>query len=271
MRFLGGSTAATEGTEEFAAACRAYKYVGPNLSLLERNGLERLWAALPGNVYPPWLAPNVVSLMGGGAMMAATTLMWLYSPDLDGAAPIWVYVAQAALIFAYQTLDGSDGKQARATGSGSGLGEMVDHGIDALVTASAACVVMDAGSFGLANMHTWAILGALQVVFFVSNMTLLHTGKQLINDIDVIELHWAGIATLLGTAFVPGGTAAWRRPMAPFLAAERLPAWMSDTLPYVAEDGGVSTRLFLACGCCVGTMANLAFYMYTVYRWVRCD
>ena len=58
--------------------------------------------------------------------------------------------------------------------------------------------------------------------------------------------------------------------MAPFLAAERLPAWMSDTLPYMAEDGGVP-RLFLACGCCVGIVANLAFYMYTVYRWVRCD
>ena len=52
-------------------------------------------------------------------MVLATALVLVTSPALDGGAPRWVYGAAAALIFCYQTLDGSDGKQARATGIAS--------------------------------------------------------------------------------------------------------------------------------------------------------
>ena len=145
------------------AACRSYKYVGPNFSFLERLCLERMWAWLPGNVYPRWLAPNVISLAGGCCILAASALMWAYSPDMRGEAPPWVYAVQALLIFCYQTLDGSDGKQARATGSGSALGEMVDHGIDALTTAACACLCSDAAALGIYAGWTWLQIGALQV------------------------------------------------------------------------------------------------------------
>ena len=35
-------------------------------------------------------------------------------------------------LFMYQTMDNIDGKQARRTGTSSGLGELFDHGIDSL-------------------------------------------------------------------------------------------------------------------------------------------
>ena len=48
------------------------------------------------------------------------------------------------LLFLYQTLDGSDGKQARKTQTGSALGELMDHGIDSWTVAPIALVVVDA-------------------------------------------------------------------------------------------------------------------------------
>jgi ethanolaminephosphotransferase len=43
-----------------------------------------------------------------------------------------VFLLNAFCLFAYQTLDNLDGKQARKTGTSSPLGEMFDHGLDAL-------------------------------------------------------------------------------------------------------------------------------------------
>lgn len=47
-------------------------------------------------------------------------------------APWWAYVQAALGLFIYQTLDATDGKQARRTGTSSPLGELFDHGCDAL-------------------------------------------------------------------------------------------------------------------------------------------
>lgn len=45
-----------------------------------------------------------------------------------GQAPVWVYLMNAAAVFAYMHLDCIDGKQARRTGSSSPLGQLFDHG-----------------------------------------------------------------------------------------------------------------------------------------------
>jgi phosphatidylglycerophosphate synthase len=44
----------------------------------------------------------------------------------------WVYFTSAVGLFVYQTLDAIDGKQARRTKSSSPLGELFDHGCDAM-------------------------------------------------------------------------------------------------------------------------------------------
>ena len=48
--------------------------------------------------------------------------------------PMYAYVLCAVGVFVYQTLDAIDGKQARRTGSNSPLGELFDHGCDAVST-----------------------------------------------------------------------------------------------------------------------------------------
>ena len=47
-------------------------------------------------------------------------------------APGWAYFTAALGLFLYQSLDAIDGKQARRTNSASPLGELFDHGCDAV-------------------------------------------------------------------------------------------------------------------------------------------
>ena len=60
-------------------------------------------------------------------------------------APRWAYITCAAGFFIYQSLDAIDGKQARRTGTSSPLGELFDHGCDAismqLVMVSVVCAL----------------------------------------------------------------------------------------------------------------------------------
>jgi ethanolaminephosphotransferase len=111
------------------SALDMYKYQAPRLSFLEALFLDRFWDGMATHVYPRWLAPNVITLLGGGCILAAALLGAWFSPSLRGEAPPWVYATNAVLLFLYQTLDGSDGKQARRTNSGSPLGELFDHGV----------------------------------------------------------------------------------------------------------------------------------------------
>ncbi|KAJ6829460.1 choline/ethanolaminephosphotransferase 2-like [Iris pallida] len=70
--------------------------------------------------------------MGFMFLVLAALLGYIYSPQLDTAPPRWVHLAHGILLFLYQTFDAVDGKQARRTNSSSPLGELFDHGCDAL-------------------------------------------------------------------------------------------------------------------------------------------
>lgn len=58
-----------------------------------------------------------------------TKLGWI-SPDMASSQcpPNWIYFTWALGLFAYQSMDAIDGKQARRTGTSGPLGEMFDHG-----------------------------------------------------------------------------------------------------------------------------------------------
>jgi phosphatidylglycerophosphate synthase len=62
----------------------------------------------------------------------AYALLAYFTPGLTGSPPPWAFYLAAVLMFFYQTLDAIDGKQARRTGSNSPLGQLFDHGCDAI-------------------------------------------------------------------------------------------------------------------------------------------
>ncbi|TVU33634.1 hypothetical protein EJB05_25460 [Eragrostis curvula] len=77
----------------------------------------------------------MITLTGFMFLLSSALLGFVYSPHLDTAPPRWVHLAHGLLLFLYQTFDAVDGKQARRTNSSSPLGELFDHGCDALACA----------------------------------------------------------------------------------------------------------------------------------------
>ena len=92
-----------------------------------------------------WVAPNLLTAVGFFINIATIVPLLLMDTDLQGVAPSWLYLLSAVGFFVYQSLDAVDGKQARRTGSANQLGELFDHGCDAislyLILASAASAV----------------------------------------------------------------------------------------------------------------------------------
>lgn len=59
-----------------------------------------------------------------------------------------MYASWAIGLFLYQTFDAIDGSQARRTGQSGPLGELFDHGVDALNTSLEVLVFAAAMRFG---------------------------------------------------------------------------------------------------------------------------
>eukprot|EP01062_Namystynia_karyoxenos_P063105 TRINITY_DN55922_c0_g1_i1.p1 TRINITY_DN55922_c0_g1~~TRINITY_DN55922_c0_g1_i1.p1 ORF type:complete len:427 (+),score=144.42 TRINITY_DN55922_c0_g1_i1:85-1281(+) len=229
--------------QDWARNVRKYRYKSPNLSLFERLFLNSFWERVAA-LYPMWLAPNLVSLSGFGCIVAAAALSLTRSPDLRGELPGWGYACLAFLFFAYQTFDGSDGKQARRTGSGSPLGELVDHGIDAVTMPFIAWFSVDILAYGSSSPWPWAVILLGPAGFMLSNLVLLHKGTQHFGALDIMEMQTCMILSLLATAWMGPGI------------------WRTEVLGYEFRD------LFVVCGSILVVIAclNYTLELFGVYR-----
>lgn len=89
-------------------------------------------------LFPKWLAPNVMTFVGFLFTVLNFLLLSYYdfhfyaSTTEPNTTPIpnWVWLAAAINIFLAYTLDGIDGKQARRIKLAGPLGELFDHGLD---------------------------------------------------------------------------------------------------------------------------------------------
>ncbi|CCC10370.1 hypothetical protein SMACR_02941 [Sordaria macrospora] len=118
-------------SDEALIHLKTYKYSAVDKSPVSNYILKPYWNAFV-EFLPLWVAPNMVTLIGFGFIVANVGLLLIFMPDLVGPGPSWLYFSFAFGLFAYQTMDNVDGKQARRTGTSSGLGELFDHGIDSL-------------------------------------------------------------------------------------------------------------------------------------------
>jgi len=120
-----------------------HKYSSEGISVLEPL-LQKFWRWLV-ELVPLWVAPNLITIFGLIINVATSLLLMYYSPDAKTQAPSWVYLSCGVGLFVYQALDAIDGKQARRTGSSSPLGELFDHGCDAVsnvfVSIAASCAL----------------------------------------------------------------------------------------------------------------------------------
>ena len=115
----------------------------------------------------------------------------------DGTCPNWWILLTLICQSIYQHADGSDGPQARRLKCGSALGELVDHGADAIVTGLFPYAMAELTGLGVDSPYFMLMLLGGFAAYFTSNMTLLHQEKQLFQDVDAQEAQQAGQLFLL--------------------------------------------------------------------------
>lgn len=152
-RRAGGDGSVAKSTEFIAAEylpnLKAYKYSGCDYSILSRYVLKYYWDWVVSLV-PLSVAPNFITFTGFLIGISPTFIQLYYYLVENAVYPSWIWYYMAFSLFAYQTLDAIDGKQARRTRTGSPLGELVDHGCDAFLTPFVAM-----NTAAAANMPPW--------------------------------------------------------------------------------------------------------------------
>ncbi|OCB88938.1 Choline/ethanolaminephosphotransferase [Sanghuangporus baumii] len=113
------------------ANLKLYRYSAIDKSLVYKYVIRR-WCDLVINLFPMWMAPNLITLLGFGFMIINVFLLSSFLPTLFGQGPSWIYLSFSVGLFLYQTFDNIDGRQARRTGTSSALGHIFDHTIDSL-------------------------------------------------------------------------------------------------------------------------------------------
>ena len=116
----------------------------------------------------------MVTLIGFFFIIGNVGLLELMDPDLAGPKQPWVYYSYAFGVWAYSTMDNIDGKQARRTGTSSGLGELFDHGIDSLNCTLASLLQISAMGLGPTPLGAFTAMVSTLPMFF-STWETYHT------------------------------------------------------------------------------------------------
>lgn len=107
-----------------------YEYHGGDYSFID-NLLNPFWYKVAYS-FPTWFAPNLITLTGLVINIIAAMLIALHDPMMLGEAPGWIYINAAICLQIYAIFDAADGKQARRLNASSPLGQIFDHGCDAV-------------------------------------------------------------------------------------------------------------------------------------------
>ncbi|CAI2370650.1 unnamed protein product [Moneuplotes crassus] len=162
MSYLLGKYISDEGKENI----KNHKYVPGEYSALD-NLLNPFWIWIV-EFLPKWMAPNLVTLLGLIALGGSYLLMLAFDLSMTKPLPGFTYLLVAIGIWTFQTLDAIDGKQARRTGSSSPLGQLFDHGCDAVSWAFCNMSVVSFLGLGLSFSGILSIYASIGPFFFTN-------------------------------------------------------------------------------------------------------
>lgn len=94
------------------------------------------------------MAPNLVTLTGWFIIVIDLVIIFAFDTTMSKVLPLWVYFISAFSIWFYQTMDAVDGKQARRTGTSGPLGQLFDHGCDAITTTFVVAIFLQSAILG---------------------------------------------------------------------------------------------------------------------------
>ncbi|XP_048828244.1 cholinephosphotransferase 1 [Brienomyrus brachyistius] len=182
-----------------------HKYSASGRSLFEPP-CQIYWNWLVQQI-PTWVAPNTLTITGLIINIVTTVILVFYCPSATEEAPCWAFILSAFGLFIYQSLDAIDGKQARRTNSSSALGELFDHGCDAVSTVFVSvgtCI-----SCGMGVYPNWMFFCGFvgMFMFFCAHWQAYVSGTLRFGLVDVTEVQVAIMVIYLMSAF--GGVALW--------------------------------------------------------------
>jgi ethanolaminephosphotransferase len=184
-----------------------------NDSISENLFLEPFWRWVTYNILPEWLAPNLMTFIGFILNQFGYACLLYFYPT----PPSWALFTCALCFWLYQTLDGSDGKQARKTDNCSQLGEIFDHGVDALSVTAFTMTTTLLGGKDPSNFPSmiwlWIIIFGS---FIICHWEHYHTGVFYLGYAGPCDAQVMIIATLLVSAIL-NDISIWKVPLSELL------------------------------------------------------
>jgi ethanolaminephosphotransferase len=184
------------------AACAHPWRSTQNNSVLYHKVLRPLAGSLVERCVPMNIAPNVITLAGLICSVISTACVVHYAPDMTTPIDYRILTLFGINLFLYQTLDNMDGQQARRTGTGSPLGQLFDHGCDAVNTTLTTIVIAAVLELGIEWCTPLLIMNLL--TFYMATWAEYHTGILYLGVIngsdDGLSIGYAGIFL---TVFLP--------------------------------------------------------------------
>ncbi|KAH8802821.1 sn-1,2-diacylglycerol cholinephosphotransferase-like protein [Xylogone sp. PMI_703] len=198
--------------QEKLPALKEYKYSGVDHSLMSRYVLKPFYSNFVIKCFPMSMAPNLITLTGFSFVVINVLTMLWYTPGLDQDCPPWVYASWAVGLFLYQTFDAVDGAQARRTRQSGPLGELFDHGVDALNTSLEVLIFAASQNMGM-GWKTVLTLFASLLTFYVQTWEEYHTHTL---TLGLVSGPVEGILILVTVYFftaIKGGASFWQQSM----------------------------------------------------------
>lgn len=154
---------------------KLYKYQSDDHSILSNYVFKPFWRKF-ATIFPLWMAPNLVTLLGFCFIIFNVLTTFYYDPYLNQESPRWTYFSYAIGLFLYQTFDACDGLHARRTGQQGPLGELFDHCIDSINTTLSMIPVCSVTGMGYTYMTVFTQFTIL-CSFYLSTWEEYHTHK----------------------------------------------------------------------------------------------
>ncbi|KAJ7207492.1 Choline/ethanolaminephosphotransferase [Mycena pura] len=225
-----------------------YAYKGVDKSLTSKYVLNPFWTWFV-TLWPLSVAPNTITLSGLCIVIVNfATVFWhdpTYLAEKGGVVmPSWVYFSCAVGLFLYQSFDAIDGKQARRTGMAGPLGEMFDHGCDALNTTLEAVLTCQALNLG---RSWWTVSSQVATLanFYLTTWEEYHTGALYLG---VFSGPVEGILMIVAIFTISGiyGPSVWDTGILTFLRLSNVP--LINQLPdFPLNDLIMVTGAFVVC------------------------
>ncbi|CAD5207496.1 unnamed protein product [Bursaphelenchus okinawaensis] len=219
---------------------RDHKYASAGYSFMDDLCMQRFWNWVV-EYYPMWLAPNLITLIGLIINLLTVLVLSHYCYTATEEAPRWAYLLAALGLFCYQTLDATDGKQARRTGSSSPLGELFDHGCDSMTQVFVTLNMCFAFQLGLMKNMVWIAVMISVSTFYVAHWSTFCTGHLKFNRFDVTEAQDVIISVLLSTTLF--GPSVW------------------DTSIF----GIITVKTLMLSGGCLGMINQVVVYLKSIF------